>query len=141
MSAVPPPAVPPAARAPQPSQWEPAIEVQWHRREVEVFGTLVRVTLPVIGAPPLASLAHRLSTALELQWRGCTLSPVAAIHSVVAEFQETHDGRALVLLISTDHSPRDHAIVNVRMIRDLRHALRTLRSPAEEPDAPLPAAA
>ena len=53
MSAVPPPPAPATVRAPQPLSWEPALEVQWHRREVEVFGTLVRVTLPVIGAPPL----------------------------------------------------------------------------------------
>lgn len=108
----------------------PALELLWHRRAVEVFGTLVRVRVPVVGTQAPATLAGQLSALLEDRWRGRTLSLDATVHTVVVEFHEADGERELVLLIATDHSPRDHSIVNARMIRDLRMVLRAMHLPA-----------
>lgn len=123
------------ASAPGRDRWRAAIEPLWHRREVEVYGTLVRVTVPTIGAPVTPEIATAMQHLLDAQWRGRTLSLDATIHSVVVEVQEQAGRCELVLLISIDQSPRDHSIVGARMLRGLRAAIRATRSMAPAPQA------
>lgn len=120
----------PPRRAPiRPASWRAAIEPLWHGRRIEVYGTLMRVTVPVIGAPISTAMVASLQEMLDAQWRGRTLSLATDIHSVVVELHDSGGHRELVLLISIDHSPRDHSIVGARMLRGLRAALRAARSP------------
>ncbi len=116
-------------RRPVVERWSAAIEPLWHRREVEVYGTLVRVTVPMIGAPISAEDAAQMQSMLDAQWRGRTLSLQSTIHSVVVEVAAHEGQHALVLLISIDESPRDHSIVGARMLRGLRSAIRATRQP------------
>lgn len=128
------------AAEPGPQRWRAAIEPLWHRRSVEVYGTLVRVTVPTIGAPITREVAAAMQAILDAQWRGRTLSLDATIHAVVVQAHEVDGRQELVLLISIDRSPRDHSIVGARMLRGLRSAIRATRTVGELPQA-APAAA
>lgn len=119
-------------RSARPSTWRAAIEPLWHRRRIEVYGTLMRVAVPVIGAPITPAMVVGLQGTLDAQWRGRTLSLATEIHSVVVELHERDGLRELVLLISIDRSPRDHSLVGARMLRGLRGALRATRSPVAD---------
>ncbi len=107
----------------------------WHQREVELSGVLHRIRVPLIGAVDAPVLSHELTSLLAPWWSGpAVLSPSIQVTSVVADVQCDDLGACeLVLLVTTDALAEDHSIVNMRMIRDLRRALRLhrLRSSAQ----------
>ena len=111
------------------------VELLWHQRLVELTGTLHRVRVPLIGDATTPS-GSELSLLLASWWVGRPgLSPTVEVTSVVADVVEAAEGFELMLLVTTAGLAEDHSIVNVRMIRDLRRALRIQRlgAPARSP--------
>lgn len=117
------------------------LELLWHQRKVELSGKLHRICVPLIGADVPSDLAAELTALLEAWWtdRGA-LSPTVGVTSVIADVQgDASTGLELVLLVTTDGLALDHSIVSVRMIRDLRRALRIARLHTPAHAAPLAA--
>ncbi|MBJ7470849.1 MAG: hypothetical protein JHD16_06080 [Solirubrobacteraceae bacterium] len=108
------------------------VELLWHQRQVTLTGVLHQVRVPLIGGSVSQGATAELTSLLSAWWVGRpSLSATVQVTSAVVDVQRSDIGDELVVLVTTSTLAEDHSIVNVRMIRDLRRALRIhrLRAP------------
>lgn len=105
------------------------LELLWNERTIDTTGPVHHVTIPVLTTDLPSSLSSDLTQLLSDWWtRPFALSETGTVTSVLAVFQRGQFGdHSLQLVLSTD-VPIDAAdLVGMRMVRDLRRAIRNLR--------------
>lgn len=104
---------------------EGVIEVLWSQREVQDFGAVSRIEVPLAGDLSALPSCRALAVELERRWvhrrsLGAGLSPI----SVSVELVRTIGGARLVLLVAAPGIAVRHSPMAMAMARDLRAAIR-----------------
>lgn len=118
-----------------------AVELLWNERQCNSGGLMHRITIPVVARELPGTLGAELTQVLSDWWSAPhALTPSASVTSVVADVQlGILSDHTLQLIVTTDEPIDAEDLAGMRMIRDLRRAVRNLRLTRLPALAPEPA--